>query len=78
VADEAPHVADMLRLPLPKDANETADVADVADVADLAGHGEVCGQRADGGVVPRMDKSGELLWLHLECARQGVRQLPQR
>ena len=55
-------------MPLPKDS-KTTDVADVADVADLAG-GEVCAQCRDGGgVVPRMDGSGGLIWLHPECTR---------
>jgi hypothetical protein len=62
VADDAQHVAAVLRMPLPKNASKTVAVADVADV--------VCAQcRAGGGVVPRMDGSGGLIWLHPECAR---------
>ena len=69
VADKSQHVADVLRMPLPKNNSKTTDVADVADVADLAG-GEVCAQCRDGGgVVPRMDGSGGLIWLHPECTR---------
>jgi hypothetical protein len=66
VADDAQHVADVLRMPLPKNASKTGPVADVAGVADLAGdRGEVCAQcRAVGGTFPHKG-----VWLHPECIR---------
>jgi hypothetical protein len=54
-----------------KNGNGTNGVTEVTDVTHLSAYGgEVCAQcDAGGGAVPRMDKSGELLWLHPECIR---------
>jgi hypothetical protein len=49
-----------------KNGNGTNGVTEVTDVTHLSAHGgEVCAQCNDGGgLVPRADESGELLWLH--------------
>ena len=54
-----------------KTGNGINGVVDVTDVTHLLGHGgQVCAQCNDGGgLVPRTDDLGELLWLHPECIR---------
>jgi hypothetical protein len=92
--DTAPNeVSDLFRTDVADDAERIADgpqkngtgmngVAEVAEVAHLSAHGGgVCAQcNASGGVVSRMGKSGELLWLHPECIRfwRSPRQAEQR
>ena len=71
VAEEVADVADEVADARPKNGNGTNGVAQVADVAPVPGHGSgICVQcNAGGGVVPRMDASGELVWLHPECVK---------